>query len=563
MAYGDISNIEYLGAYSTKTNPFLAKDVPPHSGGYIDVTQFKSLNTNKKLDNTIMYFWDPKRDKAEFKFPYKNLFELIQHSGTQSGYLSGETFLPMGEYETFATSGDLINAGFDPELAQRFGYKYTSSGAKIGYNEIYIEGNATLDDLIGKTVNCIMISRFSSSGIVSGEDGYKRKKQKIIHHKYTRTGFGSWSGANARTTPSSLEAPGFLRYMFFITTGDLLSGQSIDNNRYAYLSVGPKCTTINYPQVATGNNENYYLIHSGISGQELYGNFYVGNSGNYAFGVVVNSLDDRIIIDKYSPTGFRNRAGDPFATRRRKRDGIQKSINYKINTVGLEVDNLYTGYIRVSGAFAPPIIPFKSGHRRWPRNPMVCNITGLNLPVYYKIYDTQPKAYFDNFYFKFNGPGLNDFTSYPIGTPIDCSGTGIYRWKYGSYITGYPKIKLGLTIYNTGQKVSGSYSLNKINSGWFKPSMDAQLYWDATGSDYIWTFTRWGGVSFKTGESGDLPSQHYIPYQMTSGAFCNDIYFSITNTGQFSTGLFSGDLCVKTSDPEKNEVFFPILINYL
>jgi len=93
--------------------------------------------------------------------------------------------------------------------------------------------------------------------------------------------------------------------------------------------------------------------------------------------------------------------------------------------------------------------------------------------------------------------------------------------------------------------------------------MDAQLYWDATGSDYIWTFTRWGGVSFRTGESGDLPSEHYIPYQTSSGAFCNDIYFSVTNTGQFPPGLFSGDLCVKTSDPNKSTNFFPVLINYL
>lgn len=548
MAYGDLSNIQYLGAYSAKTNPFLPKDVPPHTGGYIDVSQFKSLNTNKKLDNTIMYFWNPKRDKADFKFPYKNLFELIQHSGTQSGYLSGETFLPMGEYETFATSGDLVNAGFDPELAQRFGYKYTASGAKIGYNEIYIEGNATLYDLVGKTVDCMMISEFSTSGIVSGINGYKRKKQKTIEHKYSRSGFASWSGANERPNKTNLDAPGFLRYRFFLTTGTLTSGQALDNTRYAYLSVGAKCTTINYPQVATGNNENYYLSHSGISGQELYGNFYVGNSGNYAFGCKIVSLDERIIIDKYSPTGYRVRAGGPFRTVRRKTDGIKRSINYKIITTGLIPDIEYTGYIRVSGSYAPD---------------MTYNITGLNLPIYYKIYNPQPKAYFDNFYFKFNGPGPNDFISYPIGSPIDCSGTGIYLWKSGTYITGYPRIRLGLTIYNTGQNVSGSYSLNKISSGWFKPSMDAQLYWDATGSDYIWTFTRWGGVSFATGESGNLPSQHYIPYQTTSGAFCNDIYFSITNTGQFPQGLFSGDLYIQTSDPEKAKVSFPVLINYL
>jgi len=557
MAQGDIYELNHLGTFSTRRDPFLTKDTLPYSTGAfqygtIDVSTFKSLNTNKQQFNKILSFWEPQREKADFKFPYKNIFELIQHSGTQSGYLDGDVFLPIGERDTFATSGDMINAGYDPDLATRFGYKYTASGAKIGYNEIYIEGNATLNDLIGKDVNCIMISRFSSTGIVTGATGdLKQKKQKTItpygsrfFRSDTSTGAGFWSGFK---NSSPIDPPGFVRYKFFLTTGSITSGNNTDPDRKSLLSIGSKCNFINYVQIAKNNNANYSLSHSGISGQELYGQFFIANTGNSPCGYKMQSLDNRIIIDNYCLLSGNVKAGDMFAFNR-KNNRIKRSIDYKVETTGLEIDKEYTGYIQLSGIYG---------------NNVQYNITGLNLPIYYKIYNYEPKVYFDNFYFKFNGPGVNDFESYPINTPIDCSGTGIYPWKSGAYITGYPKVKLGLTIYNTGSGVSGAYSLNKIDSGWFNPSLESQLYWDATGSDYIWTNTRWGGVKFATGESGSLPSKHYIPFSGTSGAFCNDIYFSISNTGQFPAGLFSGDLCVKTSDPINQKIFFPILINYL
>jgi len=150
MANGDISGVQLIRKFSSRSNPFWNNQALPFSGSYIDLKNFTCLNNDKSFNSTVLGFWEPRRKQNDFTFPYKNLYELISHSGTQSGSI--------GEHH-FASSGDLINAGFPEQASKRYGYKYTNSGEKIGYNEVYIEGNATIDDLVGKKINCIMLHR--------------------------------------------------------------------------------------------------------------------------------------------------------------------------------------------------------------------------------------------------------------------------------------------------------------------------------------------------------------------------------------------------------------------
>jgi hypothetical protein len=508
MAQGDITGIEILETFSTKSNPFWSQDSLPFSGKYFGLNNFKSLNTNKRFQNTVLGTWTPTRDKAEFTFPYNNIFELILHSGTQSGTI-GEN--------SFASTGDLINAGFSSELANRYGYKYTATGANIGYNEIYIEGTGnTIYDLLGKEVQCIMISRFSDSGIVPFDNlsGFKAKKQKAL--------------------------PGLMRYQFFLTTGSFLSGNGV-NQKYSYLSVGTKVNTENYLNV-TGNNQNLFMRHSGISGENLFGTFDISNSGNYRLNYNVVSLDPKITIDETSPTGFAVRAGNVNRMPKRKRFFNKKNISYSINTSGLILNQEYTGHIRVSGIY---------------RNDAIYNITGVSIPITYKISDHGARAAFDNFYFRYTGDfhqNINGFQVYPNGNIISLN----------SGVSGYPKLTLGLTIYNTGTGVYSSVTLNRISSGFYKPKIESKLFWEATGdSNNIKILNKNGSVYFGTGISGSLPTGKYIIHSGQSGAFQNDIFFSIYNTGQISTGIFSGNLLVNVSDSSNQNRSFPISINFL
>jgi len=485
------------------------------------LNNFKSLNTNKRFQNTVLGTWTPTRDKAEFTFPYNNIFELILHSGTQSGTI-GEN--------SFASTGDLINAGFSSELANRYGYKYTATGANIGYNEIYIEGTGnTIYDLLGKEVQCIMISRFSDSGIVPFDNlsGFKAKKQKAL--------------------------PGLMRYQFFLTTGSFLSGNGI-NQKYSYLSVGTKVNTENYLNV-TGNNQNLFMRNSGISGENLFGTFDISNSGNYRLNCNILSLDPKIIIDETSPTGFAIRAGNINRMPKRKRLLNKRSISYKINTSGLTLNQEYTGYIRVSGSYRPDA---------------TYNITGVTIPITYQIFNRDAKATFDNFYFQYTGDfhqNLNAFKTYQIGTPINLYSGGYPGLASGGNLNSYnrySKFTLGLSIYNTGSGVSGALSSDRISSGFFNPIEDSKLYWHATASDpNIKILNEDGGVKFQTGISGSLPAEHNIIYNGQSGSFQSDIFFSIKNSGQINPGLFSGDILVKTSDINDSLRTFPVLINFI
>lgn len=507
MAQGDISAVQILGNFSTKSNPFWSKGALPYSGSYIDLDGFKSLNKNQEFQNTVLGYWEPTRDKANFTFPYQNIFHLILHSGTQSGNL-GETH--------FASSGDLTGVGFSPELAGRYGYKYTVSGAAIGYNEIYIEGTGTINDLLGKQVECMMISRFSDSGLVpfANPSGFKIKKQKI--------------------------SAGIMRYQFFLTTGSFNSGIGT-SNKLSYLSVGTKVNTENYPNV-TGNNQNYSMHHSGISGEDLFGTIHISNSGNYRLNYQVTSLDPNIIIDPLSPTNFAVRGGNIYRTPTRKRLFRKRDISYSINTSGLSLDQSYTGYIRVSGIY---------------RNDAIYNITGVNIPITYKISDYGARATFDNFYFRYTGDfhtNINGFQVYPTGNTIS--------WSSG--VSGYPKLTLGLTIYNTGAGVYSSNTLNRISSGFYKPKVESSLFWEATGdSNNIRILNQNGSVYFTTGISGSLPTGKYIIHSGQSGAFQNDIFFCIQNTGQIPAGIFSGNLLVNVNDSSNPNRSFPISINFL
>jgi len=507
MAQGDITAIQILGNFSTKSNPFWSKGALPYSGSYIDLDGFKSLNKNQEFQNTVLGYWQPTRDKADFTFPYQNIFDLILHSGTQNGNL-GETH--------FATSGDLTGAGFSQELAGKYGYKYTLFGEAIGYNEIYIQGTGTINDLTGKQVECIMISRFSDSGLVpfANPAGFKTKKQKVT--------------------------AGIMRYQFFITTGSFTSGIG-PNNKLSYLSVGAKVNTENYPNV-TGNNQNYIMRHSGISGENLFGTINLSNSGNYRFNYQVTSLDPKIIIDPICPTGFSIRGGDIYRSPARKHLFRKRNISYSINTSGLSLNQNYTGYVRVSGIY---------------RNDAIYNITGVNVPITYRISNHGARAAFDNFYFRYTGDfhnNINGFQVYPTGNTIS--------WSSG--ISGYPKLTLGLSIYNTGTGVYSSNTLDRISSGFYKPKMESNLFWKATGdSNNIRVLNSNGSVHFATGISGSLPAGKYIIHSGQSGAYQNDIFFCIHNTGQIGVGIFSGNLLVNVSDSSGANKSFPISVNFL
>lgn len=521
MAQGDITAVELLDIFSTKSNPFWSKDSLPFNGKYFNLNKFKSLNTNKQFQNTVLGAWNPIRDKSSFTFPYQNIFELILHSGTQSGTI-GENY--------FASTGDLLAAGFPNELANKYGYKYTATGTNIGYNEIYIEGTGnTIYDLLGKEVECIMISRFSDSGIVpfNNLSGFKIKNQKC--------------------------PPGLLRYQFFLTTGSFTSGDGV-NQSYSYISVGTKVNTENYLNI-TGNNTNLIMAHSGISGENLFGTFDISNSGNFRLNYNVLSLDPKIIIDSSSPTGSAVRAGNSNRIPRRKRLFNKKSISYKINTSGLNLDQEYTGYIRVSGIYRPGV---------------TYNITGLNVPVKYKIQDLGARAAFDNFYFRYTGDfhqNLNAFQTYQIGETINLYSGGYPSVGQNGSLNAYnryPRLTLGLSIYNTGSGVSGALSSDRISSGFLDPINVSNLFWHASASSpYIHILNKEGGVHFRTGISGSLPAEHNIIYSGESGSFQNDIFFSIRNTGQIPTGFFSGDILINTSDITNSLITFPILINFI
>jgi len=517
MASGDILNIEVLETFSTKSNPFWSSGILPYSGYYTQLKNFKCLNNNKKLVNTVLGYWEPKRDESEITFPYQNIFDLILHSGTQKLSGSGEQF--------FATSGDLIGAGFDETLSKKYGYKYTLSGAPIGYNEIYIEGTGTtLQDLLGKTIDCVMVSHFSDSGIVPFNNafGYKIKNQKT--------------------------GPGTVRYQFFLSTGEFNFQESTETQKKAYVSIGSAVNTENYLNI-TGNNENFFIRHSGISGEFLYGTFNISNSGNHTLRYIFTGLDPRITISRMSPKAWHVRGGIINRETKRKRLQNKRTISYKISTIGLNLNHEYTGYIQFSGIYKPDTI---------------YNTTGFNIPIYYKINDHGSRAYFDNFYFKYTGDfheNINAFETYPIGTPIQISKLSNNK---------YPKLNLGLTVYNTGTGVSGAKSLDKISSGFFKPCLESKMYWNANtrnqlfDSSMIKMNTKNGMVQFRTGISGSLPSNNYINYQSSSGAFQSDILFSIKDTGQISAGLYSGDIYIFTSDTSyENPKSFPVLVNYL
>jgi len=508
MPAGDITNIEILNVASTKSNPFWIVDSPPFSGDYIKLKNFTSLNNNKTFDRTVLGYWTPTRPKAIFSFPYKNIFELILHSGTQVGDM-GQT--------VFASSGDLVDEGIPANLAGKYGYKYTVTGAAVGYNEVYISGGGSLGDLIGQEVNCIMISRFSDSGVIQTEDDFKIKKQKV--------------------------SPGTLRYQFFLSTGDFSTNPGT-NSKTAYLSVGTEVNAENYFNLNDENNQNHRFFHSGIIGEKIFGTFNVSNTGNYNFKYNVKSLSPRINIE--SPfvsgrsTGILVRAGSIYRKPHRKRFFNKKSISYTINTDGLQVNKEYTGYINISGIYQPDVS---------------FNITGLNLPIVYTVNNYNPKSAFDNFYFKYTGSHLeniNGFKTYNIGSHIP-----VYTGASGLY----PKITLGLSVYNIGSGVSGTKSLNKISSGFFKPCIESSMYWEAYSSnENIKILNKSGSVYFETGISGSLPNYHNIICSGQSGSFQNDIYFSIKNTGQIPSGqLFVSFLNVKTSD---KETVFPITIDY-
>ena len=508
MPAGDITNIEVLNVASTKTNPFWTVDSPPFSGDYINLKNFTSLNNNKTFDKTVLGYWTPTRPKATFSFPYKNIFELILHSGTQIEDV-GQT--------VFASSGDLTGEGIPPNLAGKYGYKYTVTGAEIGYNEVYISGGGNLPDLIGQEVNCIMISRFSDSGVIITGDDFKTKKQKV--------------------------SPGTLRYQFFLSTGDFFVNAGT-NTKTAYLSVGTEANTENYYNLTGANNEYHKFNHSGIVGEKIFGVFNVSNTGNYNFRYNAKSLNPRITIqspfESGNLTGILVRAGSIYRKPHRKRFFNKKSISYTVNTDGLEINKEYTGYINISGIYEPDVD---------------FNITGLNLPIKYTVIDYNAKAAFDNFYFKYTGSHLeniNAFQTYDIGFPIP-----VYTGVSGLY----PKITLGLSVYNIGPGVSGAKSLGRISSGFFKPCIESKLNWEAYSSDEnIKILNNSGSVYFETGISGSLPNYHNIIYNDQSGSFQNDIYFSIKNTGQIPSGqLFSSFLNVKTSD---KETLFPITIDY-
>jgi hypothetical protein len=508
MPAGDITNIEILNVASTKCNPFWTADSPPFSGDYINLKNFTSLNNDKNLDRTVLGYWTPTRPKATFSFPYKNIFELLLHSGTQSGDM-GET--------VFASSGDLASEGIPANLAGKYGYKYTVTGAEIGYNEVYISGGGNLQNLIGQEINCIMISRFSDSGIIKTGNDFKIKKQKTL--------------------------PGSLRYQFFLSTGDFSANAGV-NSKTAYLSVGQEVSTENYYNLVGVNNQYYKFNHSGNVGEKIFGSFNVSNTGNYNFEYNVKSLSPRITIQ--SPfqsgitTGILVRAGSIYRKPHRKRLFNKKSISYSINTDGLDTNKEYTGYINISGIYQPDVN---------------FNITGLNLPIKYTVMNNNTQTAFDNFYFKYTGSHLeniNAFQTYTIGSPMP-----VYTGASGLY----PKITLGLSVYNIGTGVSGTKSLNRISSGFFKPCIESSMYWEAYSSNQnIKILNNSGSVYFKTGISGSLPSYHNIIYSGQSGSFQNDIYFSIKNTGQIPSGqLFSSFLNVKTSDEQAS---FPILIDY-
>ena len=506
MANGDISGVKLIGKYSSRSNAFWNNQALPFSGSYIDLKNFTCLNNNKSFNSTVLGFWKPKRKQNDFTFPYKNLFELINHSGTQSGNV-GEHY--------FASSGDLINAGFPEEAAKKYGYKYTTSGEKIGYNEVYIEGNATLHDLVGKKINCIMFHRFADSGLNFTDNGdFKAQKQKT--------------------------GPGILRYQIFLSTGDLDIKDGIDQ-KICYPSIGSESNTENFLNLKH-NNENFIIRKSGIWGEDLYGNFYVSNSGNHIFDYNIVSLDENIKFTQFSRIKSKVRAGVINRMPRRKDLFRKRNIGYEIYTSNLISDQQYTGYIQFSGNYPQDAI---------------YNYTGIQIPVIYSIHDFGARASFDNFYFQYTGShikNINNFIMYPIGETINIA-------KNPSGI--YDKLTLGLTIYNTGIGVSGVNSLNKINRGWFKPSIEAKLFWEATGQENINVLNNYGSVYFDTGAYGSLSSEHYIQHNNQSGAFQNDIFFCIENTGQIPIGQFSGNVNIKVSDSSCPNYNFPILINFL
>lgn len=506
MAYGDISGIELIGRFSSRSNPFWNNQALPFSGKYLDIENFTCLNNNKFFKNTVVGFWEPRKKQNDLTFPYKNLFELISHSGTQSGNL--------GE-EYFASSGDLLAAGFPEQAAKRYGYKYTASGEKIGYNEVYIEGNASLDDLIGKKVNCIMFHRFADSGLYFTEDGdFKVQKQKT--------------------------GPGILRYQIFLTTGDLALQDGI-NEKICYPSIGSESNTENFLNLKH-NNENFVIKKSGIFGEDLYGNFYITNSGNHIFNYKITTSDENIKFTYFSKLRGKVRAGQINRMPKRKDLFRKRNIGYEIHTSNLIPGEQYTGYIQFSGIY--------------PEN-AIYNYTGIQIPVIYSVHDLGARASFDNFYFKYTGShikNINNFAMYPIGETIN-----IQKNESGKY----DKLTLGLTIYNTGIGVSGINSLNKINKGWFNPHIEAKLFWEATGEKNINVLNNYGSVYFETGAYGSLPSEHYIKYNNQSGAFQNDIFFSIENTGQIPVGQFSGNININVSDSSCQNYNFPVLINYL
>jgi hypothetical protein len=506
MANGDISGVQLIRKFSSRSNPFWNNQALPFSGGYIDLKNFTCLNNDKSFNNTVLGFWEPKRKQNDFTFPYKNLYELINHSGTQSGSI--------GEYH-FASSGDLINAGFPEQASKRYGYKYTNSGEKIGYNEVYIEGNATIDDLVGKRINCIMLHRFADSGLNFTDNGdFKAQKQKT--------------------------GPGILRYQIFLTTGDLDIKDGIDH-KICYPSIGSESNTENFLNLKH-NNENFIIKKSGIYGEDLYGNFYISNSGNHRFDYKVNSLDENIKFTQFSKLKSKVRAGVMNRMPKRRDLFRKRNIGYEIHTSNLIPDEQYTGYIQFSG--------------NYPQN-AICNYTGIQIPVIYSVHDFGARASFDNFYFKYTGShvkNINNFIVYPIGEVIN-----IDKNQSGSY----DKLTLGLTIYNTGVGVSGINSLNKISKNWFNPSIEAKLFWEATGEAQVNVLNNYGSVYFETGAYGSLPQEHYIKYNNQSGAFQNDIFFSINNTGQIPEGQFSGDVSINVSDSSCQNYTFPVLINYL
>jgi len=257
MAKGDITEVKQIGVYALRKDPFYPKDMGPYNGKALDLEKFNCVSHNINTTNKVLGLWEPTRPKSEFRFPYKNIYELLLHSGVQVGNI--------GEDGVFATKEDLIEAGYTERTAETFGYKYTIQGSGIGYNEVYLEKGLTLENLPGKEVNCLMVSRFSTSGIVNGQ----RKTQRVKPNK--------------------------LRYRFFITTGDI-NLQDANFTPTSKPSIGPRINFDNYKVASLVNNENYKKTVTGTNKKDIYDGVFISNIGNKLFRYSVECIDPNLVL---------------------------------------------------------------------------------------------------------------------------------------------------------------------------------------------------------------------------------------------------------------------------